>query len=233
MMKKLRTVLSYAFVFWMFFAGTAFAQQAPQRSLGFFDIILVVLAIYLVFRIMRRRGGRGDYRDSDERRDYPEREDQPEAPDRFDAARAMWDMLGAEDTSSRQVTRKGRSSGFDEAEFLEGAKMFYARMHEAMNDGKWDMVASFIDPALLEDLKRRQQGNVGLARTDILLLDARVIDVETSSGQTLVSVSFDAQLRKGVSGEEQVTEKVVWEFSRPENDPDALWTLESMNSATH
>lgn len=218
------------------------AQEVPQE-MGILDLLLFGLLIFVLIRFFRRRfGGRDDQQQGrppqhpsgDEREGDSQRPGRP--ADRHEAARAMWDMLSSEEPRPDQtapVSRPAATGGddFDPAEFIEGAKMFFSRFHEARSSGSLTDLKDFIAPELYEELLTGNEA--AEARTEVMLVDARLGDRQTAGGKTVVSVFFDATLRKGVSGETPYNYRGVWEFSKPENDPDALWTLEKMERVDH
>lgn len=216
--------------------GSARAADGAPGGASFLDMILLGLVIYLVFRMFRRRSGRWT-NPHDDNRDIrgDDRNASGNMPpqDRHEQAKAMWDMLSDGSETAGAASRSAASSGaFDESEFLEGAKLFYTRFQEAKDSGNWDMVSPFVAPDLLSEL-RRNSPEAGTARTQIMLLDAKVMEVRPDNGGTEVTVFFNATLRKGVSGEREVSERNAWEFSREDDNPDALWVLERINKIDH
>ncbi len=197
-------------------------------------MILLGLVIFLVFRFFRRRSGRWFGQDDDfttnGRQDSSSGVTRPQ--DRHEQARAMWEMLSDDPARGDARQQISSRSGFDESEFLEGAKMFYSRFQEARDAGDWDVIEDFIAPGLLADLKR-DSVTADAVQTEIMLLDAKVMDVQSREGRTDVTVFFDALMRRGASGEQEVSERTAWEFSRPDRDPDALWVLEGINKIDH
>ncbi|GAB7022548.1 TIM44-like domain-containing protein [Salidesulfovibrio brasiliensis] len=222
-------------------------DAAPPRGLGILDLLLFGFLIFLLIRFFRRRFGSGDDsgdQDTPSRRqprgdDSEQYGEQGQTPNRHDAAKAMWDMLSSDDQPSQPAQQSHPSAArarsgddFDPAEFIEGAKMFFSRFHEARDAGKLEQLKDFIAPELYEELQ--QGGESGEpARTEVMLVDARLGDRQSADGRTVVSVFFDATLRKGVSGETPYNYRGVWEFSKPMDSPDSLWTLEKMERVDH
>lgn len=226
-------------MFLVVLGGSASAAESAPPSASFLDMILLGLVIFLVFRMFKRRSGRwsNPHDDNSEERQDIDRTPPPAQPqDRHEHAKAMWGMLSSpeelSDENAAPSARRTSGAEFDKAEFLEGAKLFYSRFQEAKDSGHWDTVVPFIAPVLLEELQREDGARDG-ARSEIMLLDASVMDVQTKDGQTAVTVFFDAQVRKGLSGEKQITEKTAWEFVRPEKDLNALWVLEKIDKIDH
>ena len=65
-------------------------------------------------------------------------------------------------------------------------------------------------------------------RTEVLMLEARVLEARNSGRETVISVLFDAMLRE--NGADAPAEQVreVWHIRRDEGDPAAQWTLEGI-----
>lgn len=157
--------------------------------------------------------------------------------DRHEAARRTWDILGAKDDdqpadSQRPVssTPTGVSSdvhgdGFDEVEFLEGAKMFYARFQQARSDGDFEAIRDFISGDVLDEA----MAVAGQGKVEVMLLGARLMDLKSEDGRTRTTVFYDAQLRKGEQGERTEHVRQVWEFSRDDGTVGALWVLEKID----
>ncbi|WP_018123290.1 Tim44 domain-containing protein [Desulfovibrio oxyclinae] len=205
------------------------------------DLILLGFLVFLLIRVFKRRfGGGQDQRRGPQDGNPPESNSEQEkdasAPrDRYDVARATWDMLSSDSEQPQQPARpKANTSGtdFEPAEFIEGAKLFFTRLQQARDAGTLDELRDFLAPSLYEELKQEAAGG-DTARTEVMLVEARLADRRTEDGKTVVSVLFDATLRRGASGETPYNYRGVWEFSRTEGDTDALWTLEKMDRVDH
>jgi len=211
------------------FSSLAYAQDGTSEIPSLLDMILLGLIIFLLVRMFRRRSN-GERRNGNNIQDHSEDDSPAEQKilNRYDSARAAWNMLAGDDA---QPVASGivKSSEFDEAEFLEGAKLFYHRFMEASASGDWRQVSEFIAPHLLDELKKENFEKPSFARVDIMLLEARVAEVSQEQGVTRVSVFFDAQLRTGASGEKNKSERAVWELVRQDENPNALWTLDAIN----
>lgn len=226
--------LVVALVLVICFAPAAYAQQGGGRSFNLLDMLLLGVIIFLLVRLFRRRAGGRNNHTGGARDEGQQRESQmpPAAPqDRYENARAMWEMLGGEPQQGTP-TPQGAQGGFDEAEFLEGAKLLFHRVKESLATGDWDGIAGFIAPDLLAELKQETTPDLEDTSMEVLLLDAKVSDLQKEQKMTRVSVFFDAQLSKGQAGEQRIDERATWEFSC-EDGPDALWLLENIRRADH
>ncbi|WP_243545964.1 Tim44 domain-containing protein [Pseudodesulfovibrio tunisiensis] len=157
--------------------------------------------------------------------------------DRYEAARRSWEYFQTGEARPEPVENAPQAAhgqgDFDSSEFLEGAKIFFSRFQEAGDNRDLDSIRDFIsDEVYAQAVADLETGGVA-ARTEIMLLDARLVDVRTENGTTSVTVQFDADLRKGISGGQREHVRTVWEFSRDETAPGSLWTLDKINRMDH
>lgn len=229
-------------------ATPALAQAAPQgRSGSILNILLLVFIAYFLVRMFRRRSGGGNDRprpDQRSRSDYPTQpgeEDRPGSPpdsrsagqqpkpmDRHEAAKLTWDMLrSGDDDKPVPATPTGapRAEGFDDAEFLEGAKVFFSRFQQARDKEDFDALRDFLSDEVYSDAVAAGER----PRTEVMLVSALLTELNSSNGRTVASVHYDAQLRVGEEGR-PVQLRTVWEFEREDSVPGGLWILEKINS---
>jgi len=217
-------------------ASPAFAQEAPaSRGGGILNILLLAGIAYFLVRSFRRRSG-GDTRpDQKTRRDNNEdmTEDSSQRTtrpvDRHEAARQVWDMLSSGDEDRPTPTTPTsaptvRADGFDEAEFLEGAKVFFSRFQQASGEKDFQTIRDFLSDEVFNDAMIQ----AGQGRTEVMLLNAKMMEMKSEEGRTMATVFYDAQLRVGDGGQ-PVHQRVVWEFSRDDTVQGALWVLEKIN----
>ncbi len=227
-------------------ATPALAQEPMSgRSGSLLNVLLLAAVAYFLVRSFRRRGGRGDdtrpgrwsRRDDDgESDDEGRRPDAPGKPmDRHEAARRTWDILSsdkqdrAEPTTPTGVSSDVRAENFDEVEFLEGAKLFFARFLQARSEGDLPAIRDFISDDVFNEAMSQGDGE----RTEVMLVNARLMELKSENGRTLATVFYDAQLRKGGQGERTEQVRQAWEFSRDDAKPGALWVLERINRVNH
>jgi predicted lipid-binding transport protein (Tim44 family) len=213
-------------------ATPALAAEAPQGGGGILNILLLGLVVYFLVRAFRRRGGGSGPDERDGRNDTPQPPARP--MDRHEAARQMWSMLGSGDTApgaaqSPDAVPAGGDVGFDSAEFLEGAKLFFSRFQQVATPRDVEDLRGFLSDDVYEQTLAGLPAEAAMARTEVMLVDARLVERKTEGGRTRVTVFYDAQLRKGVSGEQPYHLRTAWEFSRAEGAQNGLWTLDKIN----
>ena len=229
-------------------ATPALAQEAPaSRSGSVLNILLLVVVAYFLVRAYRRRSGGGDDNSRpgrwtrpddrpDDQADYPARPDDRsgDAPqgrrmDRHEAARMTWEMLSSDkQTRPEPTTPTGapvRADGFDEAEFLEGAKLFFSRYQQAAGEDDYRAIRDFMSDEAYDQAVAAATGE----RTEVMLVSARLMELKSENNRTVASVFYDAQLRVGEDGR-AVQLRTVWDFARDDSVPGGLWVLERINS---
>lgn len=230
-------VASCAAVVILLTSTSALAQSAPTggSSLGgVLNIIFLGLIAYFLVRAFRKRSGRNDpsqenkwKQDNDNSAAGPTRQSPP--MDRYEAARQMWSVLSSDPQQNENTPlpeQGATASGFNESEFLEGAKLFYTRIQQINEQSELDELSSLLST----DVHARLLATVdGRERTQVMLLDARVMENNSENGHTVLSVFYDAQLRVGAEGERTVHSRDVWEFSRDDASDGAFWILEQIN----
>lgn len=210
-------------------AEPAFAQQ-PGGTSAVLEIMLLVVIAYFLIRMFRRRSG-GDHRDDENTPKQPPQQGKVLRPmDRHEAAKQMWGHLSSDKESAPQeaVSAPVATVSFDKGEFLEGAKLFFSRIQHVDSPSELVQLQSFMTDSVYEELKAEAARREWIPN-EVMLLNAKVMEVETRDSETTATVFYDGQVRVGPSGEESRQIRAAWEFRRDENDENALWTLEKIN----
>jgi predicted lipid-binding transport protein (Tim44 family) len=120
--------------------------------------------------------------------------------------------------------------GFDADGFARTAKALFVRLQEANDAGRVEELRGFATPelhaALREDVVARR-GNP--QRTDVVRLDAQVLDVATESAQQVVSVRFHGLVRETADLPAEPFDE-VWHFVRP-RDGSREWAVAGIQPA--
>lgn len=119
-------------------------------------------------------------------------------------------------------------AGFDTKEFLSGAKAAYTRMQASWDNRDLDDLRQFTSDEVYREIQTQAAADPLPGKTEILLLEARLLEVRTLGNQTVATVLFDAMLREesGASHADQIRE--AWHFSRYETGGDKRWVVEGI-----
>jgi predicted lipid-binding transport protein (Tim44 family) len=108
-------------------------------------------------------------------------------------------------------------AGFDVAGFLRGAKLNYMKLQIANDQGNLDDLREFTSDDLFEELKKDLQAR-GAAKqqTDVLALNADLLEVVTEGDKHWASVRFSGTVRES-PGEAPTGFEEVWNLAKPVN----------------
>jgi predicted lipid-binding transport protein (Tim44 family) len=106
-------------------------------------------------------------------------------------------------------------NGFDVAGFLKGAKLNYMRLQIANDQGNLEELREFTTDELFEELKRDVQARGGARQqTDVLALNADLLEVVTEGDKHWASIRFSGSLRESPGDAPQGFEE-VWNLAKP------------------
>lgn len=106
-------------------------------------------------------------------------------------------------------------AGFDVAGFLRGAKLNYMKLQIANDRGDLEELREFTSPELFEELKRDVRGRGAAAqRTDVLSLNADLLEVATEGDKHWASVRFSGTIRESAAAAAEGFEE-VWNLAKP------------------
>jgi predicted lipid-binding transport protein (Tim44 family) len=115
-------------------------------------------------------------------------------------------------------------AGFDTAGFLRAAKLNFMKLQIANDSGKVDELREFTTPDLYEELRRDvlQRGSAG-QQTDVLSLNADLLEVTTEANQHWASVRFSGMIRE-TQGSAPESFEEIWNLAKP-RDGSSGWLL--------
>jgi predicted lipid-binding transport protein (Tim44 family) len=145
-----------------------------------------------------------------------------EAPQRFQYAGMGSETVAAPPPSQAAgfeaqpvAARSNVPDGFDVAGFLKGAKLNYMRLQIANDQGNLEELREFTSDALFEELKKDVSGRGGAKQqTDVLALNADLLEVVTDGDKHWASVRFSGTLRESPGEAPQGFEE-VWNLAKP------------------
>jgi len=125
-------------------------------------------------------------------------------------------------------TRPSMPAGVDEQEFLAGAKALYTRLQASWDARDLEDIRRFTSDEVFTEIARQAGEDGSPGRTEILVIEARVLEARTLGTETVVSVLFDAMLREGGAAARADQVREVWHVRRDETDPAPQWILEGI-----
>ena len=113
--------------------------------------------------------------------------------------------------------------GFDVGAFLRGAKMNYVKLQLANDAGDLDALREFTTPEMFEELRRDIELRGGPQQTDVVTLNADLLEVATERDAHWASVRFSGMVRETAGGAPVGFEE-VWNLRKPA-DGSTGWLL--------
>jgi predicted lipid-binding transport protein (Tim44 family) len=117
--------------------------------------------------------------------------------------------------------------GFNAEEFLKGAGAIYTRLQTSWDKRQLDDIRQFTSPEVYKEIEDQARQDPTPGKTELLLINPKIIEVREVGAQTVVSVLYDVMMREDSdAAAKQVRE--LWHFSRDTNSPQAFWLLEGI-----
>lgn len=175
------------------------------------DVVLILLlagGIFFIFRMMRRPQA-----------EAPRREPMQYAGAGADPRGSAQSVpsYGAAPTPAVQPAGHYFPVGFDAEGFARQAKSNFIRLQEANDRGDAASLRDMMTPALFQEIEAqmRERGNAP-QKTEVLTLDAKVIEVVTERDHYVASVRFTGMIREdGAAQPESFSE--IWHLEKPLN----------------
>lgn len=209
---------------------------------GFFNILIIGLLVYLGFKFFRSRSRGADqmYQQGNYQRGptQPGHGNSNVSSDPFarreDNARNAWDHLSSKSSSSPaagtsddQGPAVSTPDGFDEEEFLEGAKAVYNRLQKSWDKRDMNDIAQFATSGVAEEISRQAQEDPGPSQTEVMMVNARLLEAKEESGKTMATVYYDVLLREDPSQSQPSQVREVWHFVK-EHGSESMWKLDGI-----
>ncbi|MDP1609666.1 MAG: Tim44-like domain-containing protein [Sulfuritalea sp.] len=103
---------------------------------------------------------------------------------------------------------------FDVEGFLRQAKLNFVRLQAANDRGDMDDIREFTSPEMFAEIKMQYQERNGRAQeTDVMALNAELLEVVTEDNRHIASVHFSGQLREDNAAPAAFAE--IWHLAKP------------------
>ena len=106
-------------------------------------------------------------------------------------------------------------AGFDATEFVRHARLNFVRLQEAYDRKDLSTMSDFLAPGVYREIEADiRAAGAAEERTEVLTLEAEVLDVAQEAGSYIVSVRFTGMIRESAGREaEPFTE--IWHLEKP------------------
>jgi len=121
------------------------------------------------------------------------------------------------------AARGTRPAWFEEEPFLRGAKGHFIRLQDAYDRGDLNDIREYTTPEVFAEisLQIQERGAAG-NKTDVVQLDANIVDVATEGDQVIASVRFSGLIREEEGAPAQPFSE-IWHIQKSAGDRSAPW----------
>ena len=203
-------------------AGTLLGSMLGGTGFGgaigsFMNILLFVALGFFAMRLFRRlRGGQEERRQDWQERSYEQR--QPFGQDQYGQRQSQgsaWDALRSEPQAAQQNAAESVNAvpaDFDENEFLRGAKAAYTRLQASWDRRDLNDIAHFATEDVMAELREQAASDPTPSKTEILLVNASLLEVRDEGDTRRVAVYFDVLMRENQNAAHPEQVREVWHF---------------------
>lgn len=188
------------------FAGTPFGGFLGALALG----VLVFFAVMLVMRMLRARQQQGS-----QPLPYAAAGPAQGAPTYFDSGAGTGSAAPTPSAHSGAAGGRNIPADFDVEGFLRQAKLNFIRLQAANDAGNIEDIRNFTSPEMFAEIRLQIQERGSAAQTtDVVTLQAEVLDVAEIDRRYVVSVRFYGAVREAEDGQPEPFDE-VWHLSKP------------------
>ena len=197
--------------------GSLFSGTGLGGAMGGFMNILLLIGIgYFIMKIFRRMrggqqdGGRQDWQERSYDHNYQQNYGQ-----QHQSQGSAWDSLRSEPQVAQQSTAEEVNSvpaDFDQDEFLRGAKAAYNRLQASWDRRDLADIANFATEDVMRELREQAAADPNPSKTEILLVNASLLEVRDEGDMRRVAVYFDVLMRENQNAAHPEQVREVWHF---------------------
>lgn len=205
------------------------------EGVNFMDILLLALVAFLIYKFVfaKRRAqpqmtpataGGGQYdvnANTDEQNQY--RTTDRDTSGSTASAPAYSSVSGGSaglDDLRREIPKE-----FDSAAFLDGAKRCYARLQKAWDEGDLAEIRQFTTDHVFAEIQDQHRAKAQSSVTEILDLDAQLLNVSELGSKAEAMVLFEARL---IEDGEETRVSEIWHFTKPSTSLQPTWYLDGI-----
>ncbi|MEK7772403.1 MAG: Tim44-like domain-containing protein [Pseudomonadota bacterium] len=129
------------------------------------------------------------------------------------------------DNSGTAYRQPNIPADFKVEPFIRNAKVSFIRLQAAHDAGDINDIREYTTPEMLAEISMQinERGNTQ-QKTEVMFIDANLLDIETTDEMAIASVRFTGQLRDAPDGAPEAFDE-IWHVQKDLKDPDATWLL--------
>ncbi len=209
-------------------AGIGLAALLSHFGMGegvanFLMIALAVMAVIFVVRLIFRK------KQPESGMQYAGATAGANAPANFQPARFEPSVVGG-GASAATANSGDIPADFDVEGFVRQAKLNFVRMQAANDRGDMDDIREFTSPEVFAEIQMQyQERGKSAQQTDVVVLNAELLDLATEDQRHIASVRFFGQLREDTNSTPEAFSE-LWHLTKPV-DGGRGWRVDGIQQA--
>jgi predicted lipid-binding transport protein (Tim44 family) len=129
------------------------------------------------------------------------------------------------DSSETAYHQPNIPADFKVEPFIRNAKASFIRLQTAHDHGNVNEIRDYTTPEMFAEISAQidERGDAQ-QKTEVLFIDANLLEVETTNDLAIASVRFTGQLRNASDGEPEAFDE-IWHVQKDLKNSDATWLL--------
>ncbi|MXS83864.1 Tim44 domain-containing protein [Nitrosomonas oligotropha] len=116
--------------------------------------------------------------------------------------------------------------------FIRNAKASFIRLQAAHDRGDINEIRDFTTAEMLAEISAQMQESGDTQhKSEVMFIDANLLEVETTEDMAIASVRFTGQLRELPNGEPEAFDE-IWHVQKDLKDPNATWLLSGIQQVS-
>ena len=136
------------------------------------------------------------------------------------------------DSSATAYSQPNIPADFKVEPFIRNAKASFIRLQTAHDHGNVNEIRDYTTPEMFAEISAQinERGDAQ-QKTEILFIDANLLEVETTNDLAIASVRFTGQLRDTPDGEPEAFDE-IWHVQKDLKNSDATWLLSGIQQVS-
>jgi len=199
------------------------------ENINFMDILLFAGIAFLIFKLLAaRRGQQQAATANGPPVDVPENDNVQTRQSTQEHGSAD----AAIDDEPENILETGKiPRGFDQKSFLTGAENVYALLQKAWDNGDLGDIRQFCTDNVFGEIQDQIRARENNTTTEIISLNAELVNVVQSDNSTEATVVFKAELKEHDDSDNPAVTthaQEAWYFIRPDNRNEHNWLLDAI-----
>lgn len=189
-------------------------------GISFIDIIIFAVIGFILFKVFKSLGrGNGAQQRTATQPDFGQHRSQ--APEQ---EQVRTPIFGAGSRGGQSNERIRTPDWFNEQAFVEQAGDHFRALQKAWDHNDWNEIESYVDPALLAELRSQRAKSPDQQVTQVDSVNAELVNFQEEADGFVVSLLFRSWIREEAGAPASEVNE-IWHLARSKNEVNANWYI--------